>query len=94
MHIQEVQSQVAGKHRHAGIGLKAVGTWHQWSCKMQGLTVRMMKCDDVQAAVPHATSHTDQAAFGFVFGDGTVTAVDASEEPARLFGSRQFLGWP
>eukprot|EP00937_MAST-01D_sp_MAST-1D-sp2_P003279 g3279.t1 len=29
---------------------------------------------------------------GIVFGDGTVTAVDNSQAPARLFGTRQFLG--
>lgn len=29
---------------------------------------------------------------GFVFGDGTVTAVDNTQTPSRLYGSRQFAG--
>jgi hypothetical protein len=29
---------------------------------------------------------------GVVFGDGTVTGVDARSRPPRLFGARQFLG--
>lgn len=44
----------------------------------------------VMFAVKNARS-TDQAT-GFIFGDGTVTAVDSSISPSRLWGSTQFLG--
>ena len=38
----------------------------------------------------HATP--DDVAVGFVDGDGTVTLVDNVHNPARLFGTTQFLG--
>ena len=46
--------------------------------------------NDVQAGAPH--SKKGSVAQGFVFGDGTVTKIDNTQTPARLFGARQFLG--
>ena len=46
--------------------------------------------NDVQVAPPNTTS--DNKAWGVVFGDGTVTAVDNTVSPARLWGARQCLG--
>lgn len=46
--------------------------------------------NDVQVGPPNA-SYTSVAA-GVVMGDGTWTAVDNTQQPARLFGSRQFMG--
>ena len=44
----------------------------------------------VMLSPPHATA-TDRAT-GFVFGDGTVTAVDSTVTPSRFYGATQFLG--
>ena len=46
--------------------------------------------NDVQAGAPH--SGKGSISQGFVFGDGTVTKIDNTQTPARLFGARQFLG--
>ena len=46
--------------------------------------------NDVQLAPPGTDWNT--TASGIVMGDGTLTAVDNTVAPARLFGTRQFLG--
>ena len=46
--------------------------------------------NDVQLAPPACAP--DDAALGINFGDGTVTAVDNSQTPARIFGTTQFYG--
>lgn len=46
--------------------------------------------NDVQLAPPGTTG--DSMSYGVVMGDGTVTAVDNTVMPARLFGARQCLG--
>ena len=48
--------------------------------------------NDVQASVPDSVANPSAVAFGFVMGDGTITDVDASAVPARLWGARQFMG--
>jgi hypothetical protein len=47
--------------------------------------------NDVQIGPPRS-AETHTPAFGFVFGDGTTTAVDNVANPARLYGARQFAG--
>ena len=44
------------------------------------------------AMVTKANATPGDVAYGFVDGDGTVTLVDSSSTPSRLFGTTQFLG--
>jgi hypothetical protein len=46
--------------------------------------------NDVQVAPEHCTSQS--TALGINFGDGTMTAVDNSVTPTRLYGTTQFYG--
>ena len=47
--------------------------------------------DNTVMITPPGAKPTDRAT-GYLFGDGTVTAVDATVSPSRFYGSTQFLG--